>query len=123
MYTMRAVLGTPNYADDEDVIYALEFEDKKGLHKVESALIRALGKLEKLTEAELTTGKKPFAGSNPQLVIFDVAIKKGDVDFGGYTFRWPNQTDVAREYLRGLLDGLMQETGYGGKRATRKSRR
>lgn len=119
-YKMTAVLATPKVLDDQDFVYVLEFENKKGLHRVERALVNGLMTLVKLTENELETGKKAFEGTDPQLVTFTTDIEKEDgSDFGGYAFRWPNQTKEARAFLKGLIDGIMADTGHGNKKQLR----
>jgi len=113
MYQVNVVLATPDKADDEDFVWTPECADKKALHKLESSFIHALLALSKLTEHELQTGKKPFPPSDDRtLVTFTVDISKDGADYGGYAFRWPNQTPEAIEYLRGMGDGLMKETGH-----------
>ena len=116
MYKMNIVLATPDDPTDEDVVYPLEFSDKKALHKVEAALWRGMNTLIKLTEHELETGKKPFPSTgNRTMVTFDAKIHKDDGSyFGGYHFDWPNQqVPDAVVYLKGMLDGLMKEVGHG----------
>lgn len=115
MYKLTASLMTPNYDGDEDLIYDIDLADKRALHRVEKAMVRALSRLGELTEDELATGQKAFVGTDPQLVVFEVNISKDGNDYGGYRFRWPNQTAEARAYLAGMLEGLMREAGHGNK--------
>lgn len=124
MMKMTVSMTTPEYDGDDDLVYDLDLPDKAALHRVERSLVRALDQLGELVEDELATGKKALAGSNPQLVIFEANITKDGKDFGGYRFRWPNQTNEARAYLAGMLEGLMKRTGHGDKgRRVRRGRR
>lgn len=120
MLKLTAVLATPDITTDEDVVYELDLAGKRELHRVESAMVAALGELVKLTEDELATGKKPFDAANPTTVTFTVNIvKDGAIDYGGYTFRWPNQSTTAQAYLKGMFDGIFRNTGHGGERKLR----
>jgi hypothetical protein len=122
MYKMTATLATPNYDADEDVVYELDLADKKALHKVEKGFVNALHVLVKLTADELDTGKKEFTDGNRQLMTLTVDISKDGADYGGYMHRWPNQSDMARNFIRGLLDGLMKEAGHAGRRKAKSKR-
>lgn len=120
MYKMTVVLATPDVSTDEDFVYPLEFSDKKGMNKVESAFLRGIQALTKITEEEIKTGKKAFPKSGPgTLVTFDVKIHDEDGYFGGYHFDWPRQQPEAVVYLRGMLDGIMKETGHGNAKQRR----
>lgn len=120
-YKVRAVLATPFYDEDEDTVYSVDCNTKADLHKIETAFVKCLQQLNQLTEKEISSSTKTFTGTNPQLVTFEVNLSKDDgTDFGGYTFRWPNQTDDARAFLRGMLDGVMQQTGNQNKRLKRR---
>lgn len=112
MYSMNVKMHAPG-TDWKGLEYPLELADKKALHKVEKAFVKALDTLIKLTEDELKSGKKPFAKTNPATVFFEVNISKEGADYGGYTHRWPNQGDEARAFLKSLLEGLMDGTGFG----------
>lgn len=112
MYQLTATLATPDKDDDYDVVFPLSLPNKGQLHKVERAFINALHTLVKLTEDELAGKGKPFDdGGERTTVTFTVEISKDGSDFGGYSFRWPNQTPSAVEFLRGMIDGVMKETG------------
>jgi hypothetical protein len=116
MYTLKISMTTPDYAGDNssfDTVEVLELPTKHDLNKVEKMFMKALDTLSKLTEDELKSGKKPFDKTNPQKVVFNVDIEKDGEDYGGYTHRWPNQSDAARAYLKSLLAGMLSGSGYG----------
>ncbi len=121
MLKVTAKLHTPNDDTDEDVIYELMLPGKRELRVVERGLLKAINELGNLTDKELESGKKPFEDTNKQMLRFDLDIEDTDngSDWGGYGFRWPNQGDKARAFVRGLLDAVMSDAGHKKARQTK----
>lgn len=112
MFDVSITLTTPAVLDDEDVVFAFSVPEKRDVRKVERALMRGLDQLGKLAdEAEGRPGGM-FDGTDPQEMHLIYEVKKGGVKWTKATHEWPGQTDVARAYLAGMLDGLMKEAGH-----------
>lgn len=114
-YRLTATLSTPDYdGDDEFEPFVVELTDKAALFKVQRAFLRAQGELAKITEKEVATGKKAFVGTNPQLTVLDVVCTKTDTGarHHWYQYGWPGQTNEAREFLRGMLEGIFKEAAF-----------
>ena len=111
MFDITITLSTPYFDGDEDVIFEFQADDKKEVRKIERALMRGLDELGKMADA--AEGKKGgiFAGTDPQEVHFRYHVAKAGKKWTAATHEWPDQTDVARAHLKGLLDGLMKEAG------------
>lgn len=121
MLKFTAKLHTPNDDTDDDVIYSVELPGKRELRQIERELTKVVNHLGDLVDRELETGVKAAPkGSDPRLLRFDVDIEDGDGnDWGGYGFRWPNQSAEARAYVRGLLDAAMATAGQKKARQTK----
>lgn len=124
MYELTMALRFPN-GPDADIMYEVEFAKKKDLHKVEQALSKALARLVKLTSDELENGIPPEMDTknDPRLVTFDQIVTKDGNGFSACHFDWFNQSAEAREYLKGMFDGLMKEAGHAAHRRVGKGRK
>lgn len=112
MYNVSITLTTPAVLDDEDIVFAFTVAEKREVRKVERALMKGLDHLGKL--ADDADGKKSgiFAGTDPQEMHLVYEVTKDGAKWTKATHEWPNQTDVAREYLKSMLDGLLKEAGH-----------
>ena len=114
MYKATITLATPLIADDEDFVWTLELHSKQELHRLEKAFVNGLHTLVKLTEDRLDGKGEPLQDDGPRTTVtFEANFEKDGADYGGYKHRWPGQAPTAVQFLRGLVDGMMRETGHG----------
>ena len=120
-FTYTANVSTPFDDSDEDLVFQLgtaDLPDKAALNRLETALAQLPVQLCKLTADELKTGKKPFADNSARtLVVYTGAATNAETgeSYGRHVFEFPNQSAMAREYLRGMLEGAFDVAGFKGK--------